>query len=338
MSNVCGMIRPGACWLDSDGNPIKAHGGGVLWDQATGRYYWYGEQRTGSTYQGETNPAWNMWFWHADTEGVACYHSTDLLDWTYAGIVLASVAGSVDPLWRGGVINRPKVIRNPSNGTYVMWFHSDRSTYAWARSGVAVSDSPLGPFTYLGNDRALPHESRDPTLFQDDDGTAYHLFTTDNNSHLCIARLSADYLHHDGAYARVFNEAREAPVMFKHAGHYYVIASAATGWDPNAAVYAVADHPLGPWTTRGNPCVGEGLPPTIVPATTFGSQGTHIIKAPGRDGSFIFMANRWDTADLRDSRHVWLPLIMNGEKPEIHWLASWTPSVFGNEPPAVTPG
>lgn len=325
-------FHPGERWLDTTGNPILAHGGGVLWDEASGAYYWYGEQRFGPTYQGETNPAWNMGFLHADTLGVACYRSTNLQDWTYIGIALPSVEDREHPLWKGGVINRPKVLRNPATGQYVMWFHSDRSTYAVARSGVAIADNPAGPFTFLDNERALPHESRDPTLFQDDDGTAYHLFTSDNNSLLRVARLTPDYLRHDGAYAIAFTEAREAPVMFKHAGRYYIIASAATGWEPNAAAYAVADDPLGPWTAQGNPCVGPGLPPDITPATTFRSQGTHIIPIPDRPGAFIFMANRWDTSDIRDSRHVWLPLVMNGDRPELHWRTSWSFAVFDELP------
>lgn len=321
-------FRPGEVWLDTEGNPILAHGGGVLWDEATSAYYWYGEQRTGATYEGETNPDWDMSFLHADTLGVACYRSPDLQNWTYQGIVLPSVEDPAHPLWRGGVINRPKVLRNPTTGKYVMWFHSDRSTYALARSGVAVADQPTGPFTFLDHDRAMPHESRDPSLFQDEDGTAYHLFTSENNSRLRVARLTSDYLKHDGTYADAFFEAREAPVMFQHAGRYYIIASAATGWEPNAAAYAVADHPLGPWTKKGNPCVGPGLPPEITAENTFRSQGTHIIPVPGRAGAFIFMANRWHPSDLIDSRHVWLPLVMNGDQPEIHWRTQWTPAVF----------
>ena len=160
-----GTFTPGERWLDTAGNPILAHGGGILWDEATGYYYWYGEQRFGPTFQGETNPAWNMWFWHAKTEGVACYRSPDLQSWPLLGIALASVpTPDTHPLWEGGVMNRPKVLRYSSTGKYVMWFHSDRSTYALARSGGAVADSPAGPFTYLDNERALPHESRDPTI------------------------------------------------------------------------------------------------------------------------------------------------------------------------------
>lgn len=48
---------PGRLWLDTDGNPIQAHGGGILYDKATETYYWYGENKDGPTYQAHKNGA-----------------------------------------------------------------------------------------------------------------------------------------------------------------------------------------------------------------------------------------------------------------------------------------
>lgn len=42
--------RPGRMWLDTEGNPIQAHGGGILYDSRTKMYYWYGEYKDGPTY------------------------------------------------------------------------------------------------------------------------------------------------------------------------------------------------------------------------------------------------------------------------------------------------
>ena len=42
---------PGRVWLDTNGNAIQAHGGGILYDHKTLKYYWYGENRDGPTYQ-----------------------------------------------------------------------------------------------------------------------------------------------------------------------------------------------------------------------------------------------------------------------------------------------
>jgi hypothetical protein len=41
---------PGRMWLDTDGHPIQAHGGGILYDKNSRTYYWYGEYKDGPTY------------------------------------------------------------------------------------------------------------------------------------------------------------------------------------------------------------------------------------------------------------------------------------------------
>lgn len=55
---------------------------------------------------------------------------------------------------------------------------------------------------------------------------------------------------------------REAPAMFIRGGVYFMLTSAATGWNPNQARYATAPSVSGPWT--GWTDVGDG--------TTFNSQ------------------------------------------------------------------
>lgn len=46
---------PGRIWLDTDGNPIQAHGGGILYDKLSRTYYWYGEYKDGPTYLAPQN-------------------------------------------------------------------------------------------------------------------------------------------------------------------------------------------------------------------------------------------------------------------------------------------
>lgn len=46
--------------------------------------------------------------------------------------------------------------------------------------------------------------ARDMNLFVDDDGTAYHIYASEENSTLQIARLNSDYTDHDGTYIRCF--------------------------------------------------------------------------------------------------------------------------------------
>ncbi len=110
--------------------------------------------------------------------------------------------------------------------------------------------------------------------------------------------------------------------MFRNGTRYYLIASACTGWRPNAALYAVASSPMGPWNVKGNPCKGPDA------ELTFHSQSTHVLRVPGKKGTFIFLADRWNPEDLSDSRDVWLPLRVDGDSVEVRWFDRWDYSVF----------
>ncbi len=116
---------------------------------------------------------------------------------------------------------------------------------------------------------------------------------------------------------------REAPAPFKHNGRYYMITSGCTGWKPNAADYAVADHLLGPWESKGNPCVGPGA------ELTFRSQSTCVLPVAGKPGCFVFMADRWTPRQLPDSRYLWLPFKIGPDGTfTIQWLDQWDLSWF----------
>lgn len=75
---------PGAVWQDTDGNPINAHGGGVLFHEGT--YYWFGELKEGRTYVPACNEAWGGT--RVVAGGVSCYSSTNLTDWKNEGVAL----------------------------------------------------------------------------------------------------------------------------------------------------------------------------------------------------------------------------------------------------------
>ena len=53
-------------------------------------------------------------------------------------------------------------------------------------------------YTYQGSYNPGGNQSRDMTLFQDTDGSAYLIYATNNNSALNIDRLSSDYLSDAG--------------------------------------------------------------------------------------------------------------------------------------------
>lgn len=313
-------FRPGAVWRDTAGKPINAHGGGMLYHQ--GAYYWYGENKEGRTWLPKSNKSWDGY--RVDITGIRCYSSTDLLRWNDEGLVLKPVTD--DPahdLHPSKVCERPKVVFNPRTRKFVMWMHIDSEDYQAARAGVAVADRPTGPFLYLESVRPEGQESRDQTLFQDDDGTAYRVFSSENNDTTYISLLTDDYLRHSGRFVRVFEKRRmEAQVLFKHAGRYWFLASGCTGWDPNPARSAVADSIWGPWTELGNPCRGPKA------ARTFGGQSTFVFPVAGKSNAYVFMADRWNKRHLPKSRYLWLPLQFEEGRPVVRWAAQWDLSIF----------
>jgi len=315
------VISPGEIWRDTDGVPVNAHGGGILFDR--GVYYWYGEYKKGPTWRVEYLDSWECY--RVDAGGVACYSSKDLLNWKNEGLVLPAVRDdSTHDLHYSKVIERPKVIYNETTKKYVMWMHVDSEDYLYARAGVAVSDSPTGPFTYLRSVRPYGQMSRDMTLFADDDGRAWHVFSSEENATMYVSLLSDDYLSHSGTYKRIFiGESREAPAVLKRKGHYYLVTSGCTGWDPNEALYAVSDSMLGDWKEMGNPCIGEGS------ETTFEAQSTFLLPLGGDGDRFVFMADRWNKTNIEDSRYVWLPGEFQGDQMEISWRDQWTPVLPG---------
>ncbi|GFP90291.1 hypothetical protein PHJA_001173000, partial [Phtheirospermum japonicum] len=250
-----------------------------------------------------------------DVIGVGCYSSKDLWTWKNEGIVLpAEEKNGTHDLHKSNVLERPKVIRNDKTGKYVMWMHVDNVNYTKASVGVAVSDSPTGPFDYLYSKRPHGFDSRDMTIFKDDDDVAYLVYSSINNSELHIGPLTDDYLDVTNAVSRILVEQyREAPAVFKNEGTYYMITSGCTGWAPNRALAHAAESVMGPWETMGNPCVGGN---NVYQHTTFFAQSTFVLPLTGYPGSFIFMADRWNLADLRDSRYVWLPLTFGGAADE----------------------
>ena len=309
------LIRPGQVWLDTDGNPINAHGGGILYHGGT--YYWYGEIKSGKTWLPEVNSDWEGY--RTQAGGVSCYSSRDLVHWKNEGVALAPVRN--DPshdLHTSKIIERPKVLFNKLTQKFVMWMHIDSEDYGYARAGVAVSDTPRGPFGYVRSMRPNGQMSRDMTLFQDEDGKAYHIYSSENNATMYVSLLSDDYLEPSGRYTRNFiGASREAPAVFSNQGKYYIISSGCTGWNPNPAEIAVSDSLLGTWEVLGNPCVGPGS------EETFQAQSTYVFPVVGKSDAYIFMADRWNKTDLEDSRYIWLPMFPKEKGFEIQWKDQW---------------
>ncbi len=315
-------FRPGEVWYDTDENPINAHSAGILFHNGT--YYWFGEIKSGKTWlvPGQT---WECY--RTNAGGISCYSSKNLTVWKFEGVALApNTLDSTSDIHTSKVIERPKVVYNEGTKKFVMWMHIDSEDYAYSRAGVAVSDNPAGPYSYIGSMRPNGQMSRDMTLFKDDDGKAYHIFSSEMNATMHISLLTDDYLNSTGEVKRIFVEkSREAPAMFKRNGKYYLITSGCTGWSPNPAMLASADSIFGNWTELYNPCIGPNGD------STFFAQSTFVLPIENKPDEFIFMADRWNKTNLEDSRYVWLPMVFRNDSAEIEWKESWSLGNLNNE-------
>ncbi len=116
--------------------------------------------------------------------------------------------------------------------------------------------------------------ARDMTLYVDDDGKAYHIYSSEENMILQIAELTDDYQAHSGKYTRVTASGmNEAPAIFKKYGVYWVITSGCTGWAPKSAQIFSAKKIDGPWIQYPNPSVGNNT------QSTFNGQSTYILPS-----------------------------------------------------------
>ncbi|BCW34993.1 hypothetical protein StoSoilA2_10490 [Arthrobacter sp. StoSoilA2] len=349
-------FRPGEDWRDNNGNLLQAHGGQVVTSKdPQGRtiYYLYGEDRTNG---------------YHSSPGVHAYSSYDLYNWKDEGVALKAMSSADqftnDPYFQSlysgytteqknavyrdlgtvpvdgqtpPILERPKVIYNAATHKWVMWVHADgpsatsTAQYAKANAGVAISDSPFGPFRYIDSYRLHKAAAGDPTnlapnnpgmardmnLFVDDDGTGYIIYSSEENKTMFISKLNADYTYLSASpdtavegvdFRRAFvNDSRESPAIFKYQGRYFIINSGTTGWAANPAQYGTATNILGEWTEMPNPFTGD------VAWNSNNSQPTSVIPVDAANGKFIYMGDRWNGGSdqaLATAPMVWLPIQM----------------------------
>lgn len=349
-------FHPGELWLDDQGNHINAHGGGILSYQ--GKYYWFGEHKSANTSQALVGvrcySSGDLYHWknegvalsvvennklspiakgctierpkviyNAVTKQFVMYFHLELKGQGYrAAQVGIAISDDVK-----GPYKFVKSVR-PNAGIWPVNMNQDQRTSSLAADDFKEWWTPewhaaIVNGLFVRRDFEGGQMSRDMTLFVDDDGKAYHIYSSEDNLTIHIAELTNDYLNYTGKYVRLFPGGHnEAPALFKNEGKYYLITSGCTGWAPNAARSAVASSIWGPWKTLGNPCRGEGS------ESTFSSQSTCIFPVYGEKKSFIFMADRWNPKNHSDGRYVWLPILFENGKPIIKWAKEWDKYVF----------
>lgn len=135
-----------------------------------------------------------------------CYASTDLVNWTYEGVVLsmADVAwADRNSAWAGQVAKHYD--EAAGKDLYYFYFCSWDSTDSGKQSiGVAVSESPTGPFVDIGQpivkgsfttDETSAWNDIDPTVWiETDENGEEHRYLAWGNSKLYVCELNEDMI------------------------------------------------------------------------------------------------------------------------------------------------
>jgi hypothetical protein len=355
-------FQPGARWPDDRGVHINAHGGGVLFHEDV--YYWFGEHKiageAGNVAQVGVHAYASRDLYNWTDAGIALAVSDDPQSPITRGCILerpkvlfnrgtgkfvmwfhlepkdAGYAGALSGVAVADAVAGPYQFVDafrPNAGVWPENVHAElKQTLAPdEQTRVTALDLPGGPVPYypkhllFRRDFAGGQMARDMTLFEDDDGSAYHCYASEANGTLHISKLSGDFLAPAGKFVRVFpGRFHEAPAVLKWRGRYIMFSSDCSGWAPNAARVSVAENILGPWEELGNPCFGTNAQT----ATTFNAQSTFVLPVQGKPDAFIFMADRWNPANAIDGRYVWLPIEFRHGVPTLSWHDEWDLSFF----------
>jgi arabinoxylan arabinofuranohydrolase len=181
---------------------------------------------------------WNMVDWHV-------FSTDDMLKWQDHGVIfsLKDITWADKNAWAPDCIER--------SGKYYFYFPAD------GQIGVAVADSPTGPFkdalgTPLINRGEAGLFCIDPCVFIDDDGQAY-LYFGQKNDHVGVVKLKQDMITRDGPIQVLdLPHYHEGIWVHKRNGVYYASYPSYLGKHiANLMEYSMAKSPLGPFDYKG---------------------------------------------------------------------------------------
>jgi hypothetical protein len=341
---------------DAAGKIVNAHDGQII--HQNGTYYWFAAgydaclESPGlngcagcSASKTGIGPGCGCGF-EANTS-VNLYTSVDLVVWTSHGNVLPLPTRPKDTS-----LFSPRALYNDRTSTWVLWYNFVPH-YSYA---VATSRSPFGPFITVDDNAGASFKWGNSTrnkkyaginagigdfsLYKDDDGTAYMLYSHDptpmqqhpqadctsgTNANppgcgkLTVAKLTPDFLRSTWDAATQTGESKwgitgfEAPAMFKREGVYYALTSDACCYCGEGGKVWVhtASSPLGSYALQALPIsFGTGN------ITTQGQQTT--VTQVGNE--FLWQGDRWQSAADRIKAHdfqFWSKLEF-GSSGEIH--------------------
>ncbi|GAA4055689.1 glycoside hydrolase family 43 protein [Hymenobacter glaciei] len=179
-----------------------------------------------------------------------CYSSTDMVHWKEhpSPLNVKAFAWAKDDAWASQVVER--------GGKFYWYAAVEHGSMPGKAIGVAVSDSPTGPFkdargsalvTNNQTESKIMWDDIDPTVFIEKSGQAYLFW---GNSHCYWAKLKANMTEIDGEIHQVTNlpNYTEAPWVHQHNGWYYL--SYACQF-PEKIAYVMSRSIMGPWVFKG---------------------------------------------------------------------------------------
>ena len=219
------------------------------------------------------------------------FYSDDLVEWKKAPHILEMK----DIPWANRAMWAPSPVEH--NGRYYYYFAANdiQNNGETGGIGVAVSDSPQGPFKdALGkpligtiHNGAQPI---DPHIFKDDDGSIYLYYG--GWGHCNVVKLkenltTLDTFSHDLVFKEITPHLFvEGPCMLKRNGQYYFMWSEGGWGGPDYSVaYGISHSPLGPFKREGKILQQD-------PSIATGAGHHAVIKIPHEDEWYIVYHRR----------------------------------------------
>jgi beta-xylosidase len=286
----------------------------------------------------------NEYYIYATTDGFPgwggqvfyTWKSSDLVTWTRSTspfLTLNGTSGNVP--WATGNAWAPTIIYR--NSKYYFYFSGQNPTYDRKTIGVAVAESPEGPFTaqptafILNNEALKTGQAIDSAAFQDPTTGKYYLFWGNGEPPL-YAELADDMLSLKSNSTRVITglvDFREGLFMNYRQGIFHLTYSIDdTGSENYRVGYATASSVDGPWTYRGvllQKDVNKGI---------LGTGHSSIVNVPCTDDWYIAYHRFAIPNGGGTMRETTIDRVYFGEdgimKPVVPTLESVEPQIIGS--------
>lgn len=255
----------------------------ILYSNKTGKYYIY------STTDGK--PGWGGYKYYV-------YSSADLKEWKNEGVALDAKSDQI--AWANGNLWAPAAIEvKQKNGSYkyYLYFSARPNDNGRKQMGVAVADSPTGPFVDLGqpllakNHPGCNGQLIDVDVFMDPVSKKPYLYW--GNGFMAGAELESNRTKIKNETVTVMTPKggslrdyayREAPYVFYRNGLYYFMWSVDdTGAANYHVAYGTSKSPLGPIEVAKDPIVLIQDPQHEI----YGTAHNSVIQKPGTDEWYI---------------------------------------------------